>query len=837
MHQVLPAVSTTNEDGVNEDLAGLNVDPGLLRVAGGISSFLAVAVALLGLLVMLGWWADIRILQSLTSRWTPMRFNGALCFFLSGLSLWLQRKPQVDARVRWLARAAAVLVIALGALTWTQDLLGVDLRIDQLLMTQPSYPGESVSAGRMAQPVAFGFVLFGVALLTLDYPGKKQLYPAGLLALLAGFLGLVGVIAYSYGFEIGQTDSPLEAVPMHTASGFVLLSVGILSARAESRPVSLLLKGGRGAEMARRLLPLAVLLPLVTGGLGLMGLHLGLFDVATNQSLYTAINVFCFAWLVWKGSSWLHEIDLRSRQSERASRLALQHANQSLELRIAEAGEELRAANRELEATSLRASLATQTARIGIWEWDPGADTLIWTDLMYEILRRDPKAGPPSYEIWKKALHPDDVEAAEQALGAALEVGAPFDTTFRVVAGGETRWIRATATVLRDENEQNVRMVGANWDVTELQRAAQAMRAREEVLEEFVRQAPAAIAMLDRELRFLQVSQSWLDDFHLSREKTIGNFLFEALPEAPEHWRNVLGRVLQGRVERVEEDRFPRAGGEIEWLQWEARPWKDSQAEVAGLILFCQIITERKEVTLKLEHSKRELERSNQDLAQFAYAASHDLQEPLRAISGCVQILQKRLQSDLDPDNAELMGHIVEGAERMQRLIHDLLSYSRVSTRGQELVLVDSGEVLQEALGLLRGALEESHGTVSYGTLPEVYADASQLKQLFTNLLGNALKYRGAEPARISVLAHPVDKFWQFSIVDNGIGIEPQHFERIFVLFQRLHNRNEHPGTGIGLALCKKIVERHNGRIWVESEPGKGSTFHFTLLSGEGEDE
>lgn len=228
-----------------------------------------------------------------------------------------------------------------------------------------------------------------------------------------------------------------------------------------------------------------------------------------------------------------------------------------------------------------------------------------------------------------------------------------------------------------------------------------------------------------------------------------------------------------------------------------------------------------------------ELVRSNSDLQQFAYVASHDLQEPLRMVASYTQLLARRYKGKLDADADEFIGYAVDGANRMQRLIQDLLAYSRVSTRGQAFEPVPVGAIVAQALDNLRGAVEESRAVVTRDPLPTVMADETQLLQLFQNLLSNAIKFRGGQPPRVHVSAARHDTEWQFSVRDNGIGIDPQYADRIFVVFRRLHNITEYPGTGIGLAICKKIVERHGGRIWVESQPGKGATFYFTVPVGE----
>jgi signal transduction histidine kinase len=231
-----------------------------------------------------------------------------------------------------------------------------------------------------------------------------------------------------------------------------------------------------------------------------------------------------------------------------------------------------------------------------------------------------------------------------------------------------------------------------------------------------------------------------------------------------------------------------------------------------------------------LKRQAEELQRSNQELQQFAYVASHDLQEPLRMVTSYVQLLAKRYQGKLDTDAEEFVNYAVEGATRMQELITDLLDYSRVHTQGQPFVKTDVEEVLTRILLLMRLQIEDSNAVVTYDALPSVLADASQLGQVLQNLLSNALKFRKAgEPPRVHIAAQRDGQNWVFQVRDSGIGIASQFTERIFSVFQRLHTRREFPGTGIGLAICKRIVERHGGRIWVESEPGEGSTFFFTL--------
>ena len=228
-----------------------------------------------------------------------------------------------------------------------------------------------------------------------------------------------------------------------------------------------------------------------------------------------------------------------------------------------------------------------------------------------------------------------------------------------------------------------------------------------------------------------------------------------------------------------------------------------------------------------------ELKRSNSDLEQFAYIASHDLQEPLRMVSSFTQLLAKRYGNKLDDEANQIIGFAVEGAMRMQALIRDLLTYSRVHSRGQVFKETDCQALLDIVVANLQILIKENKTQVDIAPLPSIRADETQLIQLFQNLITNSIKYRRAESPKIEIGATEQQHQWLFWVRDNGLGIETKQQKRIFLIFQRLHRRQDYSGTGIGLALCKKIVERHGGEIWVESEPGKGSTFYFTLLGQE----
>ena len=231
----------------------------------------------------------------------------------------------------------------------------------------------------------------------------------------------------------------------------------------------------------------------------------------------------------------------------------------------------------------------------------------------------------------------------------------------------------------------------------------------------------------------------------------------------------------------------------------------------------------------RLKNAMDDLKRSNEELQQFAYAASHDLKEPLRAIISYSQLLEEYYRDKIDIEGKKFLDFILEGSYRMKKLIEDLLAYSRIATQNKTLKLTNLNDVLKDVLLNLQEATKETGAVINYGKLPILAVNETQIMQLFQNLISNAIKFQSDEIPNINISAEQKNNIWEFSVKDNGIGIEPEFFDRIFKIFQRLHTREEYPGSGIGLAICKRIVQMHGGKIWVDSEIGKGSTFYFTI--------
>jgi len=383
---------------------------------------------------------------------------------------------------------------------------------------------------------------------------------------------------------------------------------------------------------------------------------------------------------------------------------------------------------------------------------------------------------------------------------------------------------------MKDKLKTKERLIGESVQMRQ--------RVAEEYAESIVETVREPLLVLDSDLRVISANRSFYQTFQVTPRETEGKVIYDLgnrqwnIPKLRKLLEDILPKSTVFNDFEIEHD-FETLGRRIMVLN--ARRIYHETKRMQMILLAIEDITERKRAEEKLKQAEElkqaivALERSNKELEQFAYVASHDLQEPLRMVSSFTQLLAKRYQGKLDKDADEFIDYAVAGAKRMQMLLNDLLAYSRVGARVKSFEPTDSEAAFDQAIANLRVAIEEGEAVITRDRLPPLIADDLQIVQLFQNLLGNAIKFHGKEPPRIHVSAKQEGNEWVFSFRDNGIGIAPEYFDRIFVIFQRLHSREEYPGTGTGLAICKKIVERHGGRIWVESEPGKGSTFYFTI--------
>jgi signal transduction histidine kinase len=615
-----------------------------------------------------------------------------------------------------LATSLAGGAILLGLLILAAVFLEISFHFVQVLSLRELAVRPREMLGEMGGGIGLDFILTGLALLMLDRETKEGLRPAQVLAVIAGAIALLGLIGNSYRLLTLYRAGSVTPMAPATAIGFAVLCVAILAARPDRGFMKVITSLTAGGALARRLLPMAVLIPWILGAIRLRGEEAGLFHAEFGVSSFAVSTIMVFTLLIWWNARQLYISDIERLRTER--RLAVQYNAARV---LADASD---------PAAALRQILQTVCETLG---WQAGAAWMI-----------DPaKNTAHCVESWHV---PSETVAQfiESARRAVFKPGLGLPG--RVWASAEPSWI---ADIIRDplfERGQLARRAGLC----------------------------CAVAFPVR-----------------------------------------LGHEVFGVIELFSVN--------VEHL--------DSTLLEAFAALGTQIgqFIERERAERELRQTTANLERSNTDLQQFAYVASHDLSEPLRMVISYLQLLRDHSQENLDAESREFVGFAIDGAARMQALIKDLLEYSRLDLHGRTFDPVSCETALAAAIANLKVAIEENQATITHDPLPEVLGDSVQLIQVFQNLLGNALKFRGAVPPHIHVAVRDKEPDWLFSVSDNGIGIDPKDFQRIFVIFQRLHTREEYPGTGMGLAICKRIVERHGGRMRVESKSGEGSAFFFTL--------
>lgn len=553
---------------------------------------------------------------------------------------------------------------------------------------------------------------------------------------------------------------------------------------------------------------------------------------------------------------------------------------------------ERRKTAKALRESEERWQLALDGNNDGIWDWNLKTNEVFFSTRWKEMLGYKDHEVSNGWDEWTKGIHPDERDWVLQAFQDHFAKKTPFYVyEYRVQCqDGSYKWILDRGQAHWDVSGDVVRMVGSYTDITDRKQT------EEELKRQNLRsQLFAEITLKIRDsLQIDEILQTTVTEVQklLKADRVLifkletngsGTVVQEAVLPG---WPVILGenifdpcfkeeyleRYRQGRISAIEDieaahiqpchreflQQFAvRANLVVPILVREGiwglllahqcaapRQWNNFETELLQqLANQIGIALSQAQLLEQETRQSQELARSNADLEQFAYVASHDLQEPLRMVTSYLQILEQRYKNKLDANADQFITYAVDGARRMQTLINDLLNYSRVSSRGQPFMLVDCNVVLEGAIANLQLAIAESKAVVTYDPLPKVMADATQLTQVFQNLIANAIKFCQNQQPRIHIGVEkrdansdgedlnsiPSADKWLFWVRDNGIGLESQYAERIFIIFQRLHGREKYPGTGIGLAICKKIIERHGGRIWVESKPGQGSTFYFTI--------
>ncbi|MDS0477652.1 PAS domain S-box protein [Natrinema sp. 1APR25-10V2] len=492
---------------------------------------------------------------------------------------------------------------------------------------------------------------------------------------------------------------------------------------------------------------------------------------------------------------------------------------------------ERRERERELERTERRfeAIFEDPNILVGLLEPDGTVLDINGTAMEYVDADLDAVTGEPFWETpwWGEGDGiRDDVREWTERAAAGEYVDFEADLTR---PGGEQYTLNGVFRPVTNDDGGVVSIVVSDRDITERKKRERELEESEQRYRTIAEYFPnGLVTLFDHDLEYTLAAGQGFDRIPVEPADLEGRTFDEVWPdEVADTLQPAFQAALNGEERSVE---LTYAGRE--WVL-HAVPVTDNRGDVFAGVTMAQDITERKANQRKLEETIAQLEESNKRLEQFAYAASHDLQEPLRMVSSYLQLIEGRYADELDADGEEFLEYAVDGAERMREMIDALLEYSRVETRGQPLEPIDLDAVLEDVIEDLQLQIQETNAEITTERLPRVEGDASQLRQVLQNLLSNALEYSGDEPPRVHVDAERRGDEYVVSVHDEGIGIPPENQDSVFEVFQRLHSRETYDGTGIGLALCERIVERHGGEIWLESAPGEGSTFSFTLSAAD----
>ncbi len=491
-----------------------------------------------------------------------------------------------------------------------------------------------------------------------------------------------------------------------------------------------------------------------------------------------------------------------------------------------------------LETANASLNEAQKLAHLGNWRWDIATGKEAWSDEQFRVFGYEPNEIAPTYDAFVKSVHPDDLETVKQAVQRAFDGAAPYSCAFRIVRpNGEERWIHSQGEVHRSIHGEPKTMVGTVLDITESKRAEMEILRLKERQELILSSAGDGICGLDTAGNTTFANPAAERLLGWTSSELIGmnqhTLFHHTKPDGtpyPVDECPIYTAYRENKVRHVEDDVFWRKDGSPFPVEYVSTPIVED-GDIKGAVLVFRDITERKQAEMALAAKTAELERSNEELTHFSHIISHDLQEPLHVVTGFLNLLEADYKDKLDDAAEEFIHFAVDGTVRMSKMIKALLEYARVQSQGKPLEPVSLKDVFEQALLNLHAAVSTSGATVSVTEdLPKVMGDELQLVRVAQNLIGNGIKYQDASRSpdvRVSVERSDVE--WVISVKDNGIGVDPKDFNRIFDVFQRLHTREEFEGTGIGLAVVKRTIERHGGRVWVESEQGGGSVFSFSL--------
>lgn len=761
---------------------------------GKFSKLCAGLTGFLGVLVILGWIFNIPQLKTVLPGLASMKFNTALCFFCLGVGLYSLNKA---GRIR---KICSTFVLLLCTLTLAQYIFNVNFYIDEFVFIDVA---SSSLPGRMAPATAVNFILLSAGqLLFVQYNFVRLLKVCAAIVLTSSFFAVLG---YAYNVKALYTLGAYNSMALHTAVGFLVLSLGTFYFPFAFIGATRKLIGSRlFAFVAPIMLILFFALIWFASALS----QNQIFGEPINWIFTVIVGTIVFSLIFWVLARTLNSFEI-----------------------------ELQERNKEISEREKKLSLFFSSTNEGIITTDLKGNVITWNPAATRILgyQEDEVLGHPFIKLFPSDPHDGKNVLLETALSS--ETVGIYEGTCRAKYG-ELLTVRVSVAHIRDEHGTIVGVARTLRDVTNEKKAESELLRLGSIVES------SSDAIIGKD--FNGIITSWNSAaesiFGYTAAEIIGSSILKIVPEnLHDEERKILQTLRSGKkIQHFETKRVHKDGHLVD-VSLAISPIRNPKGEVVGIAKIARDISDLvqakeslRKLNLDLERKVAErtqqLQNSNTELEQFAYVASHDLKEPLRMIISYIELLEVNLQSALNEKTIKYMKYIKEGAERLQSLIGDLLKYSRVSRTEVTKTEFEFDALVKTILLGLKHQIEEAQAIIRFKSLPKIVANESLIGQVIQNLVLNSIKFHKADVIpEIEISVQDTKNEWLIAVKDNGIGISPDYFDKIFVIFQRLHARDEYPGTGIGLALCKKIVEMHGGKIWVESSEGEGSTFKFSI--------
>jgi PAS domain S-box-containing protein len=792
-----------------------------------ISLIIVLAISLIDLI---GWIFNLTIFKSISDQWIPMKIITAICFIITAISLMVIYLRYSSLLIKTFIYSVIVFLCLVSLLTIYAYAFKLSSGQESALAGSPFFNSFLSDKQRMALLSAINFLLIGCILILLTYPTKIKSGIAHILLIPVAFSAYLVLLRYILGVNV--IHGP-DYIPVAINSGIALLAIcaAIFIMNPDTWLMKVISANDSGRVLARKLLPTLMLLPIIIGWLRIKGEIFGLFTSHEGVVFVAAAYTICFLVLIWFTSRSFSAIDTRRQALDEA----LKNSHKELEERIRERDErtdKLIESEKELQRTKNYFENLINYANAPIIVWDPDTKIQLFNHAFENM------TGYSSGDVIGKKLDLLFPRASLKESRAKIKLSLTENwQTIEIPIITKAREIKTvlwnSANIYDTDNKTILSTIAQGHDITRRIAAEQNVLKSKEKLDLALENGQIGIWEWNIETDTLEWDSRMGKMFGMNHDgltvkfNEFENYIHE---EDVAHFRRVVRSAIEDNIplDTVFRTRPVKKG--FNHISVKAIVEKDTSGRAVKLSGVCFDITEMKKGAEKaLFNLNEDLRRSNKELEQFAYVASHDLQEPLRMVSSFTQLLAHRYKDKLDADANEFIQYAVDGALRMQSLINDLLEYSRVETKGKNPTVIDMYDILGQAINNLSLKIKEKNALVTNDDLPVVVADGRQMLQLLQNLIDNALKFSDASPI-IHISSSNEPDYYLFSVRDNGIGIEPAYFNKIFQIFQRLHAKEDYPGTGIGLAICRRIVERHGGKIWVESKPGQGTIFYFTII-------